>query len=132
MAEREGLSATSTAGDRISGAGGHGGAGQIVTIFRSRLRPESLGEYEPTAAEMERLARAMPGFVEVKSFAADDGERVTIVVFDSPEHQRAWRGHPEHRRAQELGRSRFYAEYDISVCELLHRRRFESSAGRDG
>ncbi|HUZ19320.1 MAG TPA: antibiotic biosynthesis monooxygenase [Acidimicrobiales bacterium] len=131
MDERERQAARTATGDRASGAGGDGGKGRVVTIFRSRLRPESREAYESVAAEMERLARTMPGLVEVKSFAADDGERVTIVVFDSLEHQRAWRDHPEHRRAQLAGQRRFYSEYDISVCEVLRRRRFEAAPGPD-
>ena len=91
---------------------------RIITIFRSRLRPEAteLG-YDELAARMEARARTMPGFVEFKTFAADDGERVSVVVFDSPEHQAAWREDPEHRSAQRRGRHEFYAEYSISVCE---------------
>ena len=46
----------------------------------------------------------MPGFVDFKSFVADDGERVSIVTFASVETHRAWRDHPEHRAAQHMGR----------------------------
>jgi heme-degrading monooxygenase HmoA len=72
---------------------------------------------------MEAAARSMPGFVDFKSFVADDGERVSIVHFDSPESHAAWRDHPEHRVAQRRGRDEWYAEYHIQVCEL----RFEHS-----
>jgi len=89
----------------------------ILTIFRSRLRPEHLREYEETAEHIESLARAMPGFVSIKTFAAGDGERVSIVAFESRQAHEAWRAHPEHRRAQQLGRERFYSEYSIDVCE---------------
>jgi heme-degrading monooxygenase HmoA len=92
-------------------------AGQVVTVFRSRLRPEAADEYEPRAAEMFALAHAMPGLVDVKSFTADDGERVTLVTFADPTSQRAWREHPDHRLAQRAGRDRFYAEYSIQVCD---------------
>lgn len=92
-------------------------SGQVATIFRSRLRPEAIDEYEPRAAEIFALAHTMPGLVDVKSFTADDGERVTLVTFADAESHRAWREHPEHRLAQRDGRDRFYAEYSIQVCE---------------
>ena len=101
-------------------------AGQVVTVFRSRLRPEAVDEYEPRAAEMFALAHTMPGLVDVKPFAADDGERVTLVTFADAETQRAWREHPDHRAAQQAGRDRFYAEYSIQVCDCTRVRTFTS------
>jgi heme-degrading monooxygenase HmoA len=67
---------------------------------------------------MESAARAMPGFVDFKSFTADDGERVSIVVFASPEAHAAWRDDARHRVAQQRGRDEWYAEYRIQVCRL--------------
>lgn len=90
----------------------------IVTVFRSRLRPEAIEEYEPLAARMDELAASMPGFLERKTFVAEDGERVTLVMFASPEEQRGWREHPEHRLAQRAGVERLYSEYRIQVCTL--------------
>jgi heme-degrading monooxygenase HmoA len=55
----------------------------IVTIFRSRLRPEHREEYERWAARMNELASRMPGFSSIKTFAADDGEQVSFVEFES-------------------------------------------------
>jgi heme-degrading monooxygenase HmoA len=95
-----------------------------MTVFRSRLRPEAGPDYRDTAERMLELARAMPGFVDFKTFEADDGERVSIITFASAEAHRAWRDHPEHRRAQQLGRERFYASYDISVCEVTGEHHF--------
>ena len=95
----------------------------MVTVFRSRLRDVHDG-YDAKAAEMEAGARAMPGFVDFKSFVADDGERVSIAVFDSPESHAAWRDHPDHRVAQRQGRAEWYAEYCIQVCELIFEHNF--------
>jgi len=105
--------------------------GQILTVFRSRLRSDIHpgAEYGPMAADMEAAARAMPGFVDVRGYTAPDGERVTVVVFESKATHDAWRDQFEHRRAQRAGRERFYAEYQLQVCEVLYERRFESSSG---
>jgi heme-degrading monooxygenase HmoA len=95
----------------------------MVTVFRSRLRDAPEG-YEETAEAMEAAARGMPGFVDFKSFVADDGERVAIAVFDSPESHAAWRDHSDHRAAQRRGRDEWYAEYHIQVCQLISEHRF--------
>lgn len=90
----------------------------VVTIFRSRLRPEAEAEYVEWAARMSALAATMPGYVSHKGFVAADGERVTIVEFASEEAQRAWRTHPDHVAAQKKGRQDFYAEYRLQVCRV--------------
>jgi heme-degrading monooxygenase HmoA len=117
--------ATDDAAAHACNPGEAGTTGRVVTVFRSRLRPGAEAEYEPVAAEMETLARAMPGFEDFKSFAAGDGERVSIVVFDSPETHAAWRDHPAHRRAQQLGRTRLYETYAIHVCLEAHHHRHD-------
>lgn len=97
----------------------------VVTIFRNRLLDDSASEYRDTAAEMSRLAREMPGYVEHKAFTADDGERVTIVTFADRVSHDAWRDHPDHRAAQAAGVDRFYAEYAIQVADVTYSHRFD-------
>ena len=99
-------------------------AGESLTVFRNRLRPEALEEYGPLADRMAELADGMPGFVERKTFVAEDGERLTLVVFQTREQQHAWRDHPEHRAAQRAGVERLYSEYRLMVCTLDDDRRF--------
>ena len=96
----------------------------IVTVFRSRLRPDVREDYVTLANRMNEIARSMPGYISHKGFFAEDGERVTIVEFESEEAMRAWRMHPEHREAQKLGRERYYESYSIQVCEVKRDGRF--------
>jgi heme-degrading monooxygenase HmoA len=72
----------------------------IVTVFRSRLMPGLREEYVAQVDRMVELAATIPGYISHKGFFADDGERVTIVEFESEDTQRVWRMHPEHRDAQ--------------------------------
>lgn len=93
--------------------------GQVVTVFRNRLRPDAEA-YPEHAARMDALAREMPGYVEHKTFTAADGERVTLVTFaDRPSHD-AWGRHPVHREAQRAGVRDYYEEYSISVGAVEH------------
>ena len=89
--------------------------GQVVTVFRNRLRDAALETYADELEVVTALARSMPGFVETKTFVAEDGERATIVTFADPESHRAWRDHPRHREAQRHGISDYYEEYSIAV-----------------
>jgi len=96
----------------------------VITVFRSRLRPEHEGEFQALAARMRRIAESMPGFISYKVFAAEDGERCSVIEFESHESLRAWREHPEHREAQRLGRERYYAEYSLHVTDPARESRF--------
>lgn len=96
----------------------------IVTIFRSRLQPEAQDEYMKMAARMSELAKSMPGYISHKIFVAQDEEQVTVVEFDTEEHMQAWARHPEHIEAQKLGRTKFYSEYRIQICNVERERTF--------
>ncbi|HTJ63092.1 MAG TPA: antibiotic biosynthesis monooxygenase [Alphaproteobacteria bacterium] len=100
----------------------------IVTVFRARLRPENSEAYFGLAHHLGEEAEAMPGFVSRKVFVAEDGERVTIVEFETEDAHRAWAEHPKHRAAQQEGRDRFYSEYSIHICHVLHSSRFKMVA----
>ncbi|HEU6447799.1 MAG TPA: antibiotic biosynthesis monooxygenase [Verrucomicrobiae bacterium] len=104
----------------------------VITIFRSRLRPEHREEYDRWAKKIQDIAVTMPGFISIKTFTADDGERVSIVEFESEETMLAWRNQPDHRQAQELGRKVFYSEYHIQVCQPVRDYRFPKKADDGG
>lgn len=94
----------------------HDEPAQVVTVFRSTLRDDVPEEYFTLAAELLDRARQIEGFVEQKVFVAEDGERLTLVVFDSEAAQEQWRTDPVHRAAQQRGRREFYDAYDITVA----------------
>ena len=94
--------------------------GQVVTVFRNRLRPEHEAPYRDELAVVAELARSMPGFVETKTFVADDGERCTVVTFADAASHAGWRDHPRHREAQRHGIADYYAEYSIAVGETSY------------
>jgi heme-degrading monooxygenase HmoA len=99
--------------------------GMVITVFRSRIRPENADDFHELADRMMMLAEAMPGFVSYKVYESDDGERCSVIEFETPEHLQAWRAHPEHVLAQKIGRERFYAQYTSFVGEPLRISRFE-------
>ena len=102
----------------------------IVTVFRSRLRPENVEEYARLAARMSALAKTMPGYISHKAFTAEDGERVTLVEFDDAESQRRWSTQMDHVDAKKKGRADFYVEYKLQICEVVRESVFKPSAER--
>jgi len=96
----------------------------VLTVFRNRLRADAGEAYGKTLERMLEIVRAMPGYIQHKVYTAADGERCTIVEFDTEEHQRAWATHAEHVQAKQRGRDSFYSEYRLQVCTVLRDSRF--------
>src|SRR5579864_9385511 len=51
----------------------------LIILFRSKLTAKAGEDYQAMNAEMESLVRQNPGFIDVKSFKSEDGERLTVV-----------------------------------------------------
>ena len=91
----------------------------LVILFRSRLTEAAGADYVAMDGELEAIAREAPGFVDLKSYTAEDGERLTVVRWNDAETLRAWREHARHRQAQRIGRERWYQWYRIEVAEVM-------------
>jgi heme-degrading monooxygenase HmoA len=100
----------------------------IVILFRSRLTAAAGADYTAMDERMFARASVAPGFVAVKSFRSEDGERLTIVWWKDAESLARWRNDPEHRVAQETGRARWYEYYDMEVAEIVRESHFARPA----
>ena len=100
----------------------------MVILFRSKLTDAAGDDYKRMDAEMEAHARAFPGFVDVKGFKADDGERLTVVWWQDEETLRAWATDARHRVAQATGRQKWYEYYKMDVAQIVRVRNFERPA----
>ena len=99
----------------------------MVVLFRSKLVDEPAG-YAEMAAEMDQIARTMPGFIDVKSYKSDDGERLTLVWWEDEAGLKAWREQARHRVAQRTGREQWYQYYKLEVAEVVRTNAFERPA----
>lgn len=96
-----------------------------MNVFRSRKRADmDAPAYQADAARMVELARAQPGFLSYKTFAAEDGETVTISEWETEAHARAWHRHAEHAVVQGRGRAEYYDSYTVYSCDGPDVRRF--------
>lgn len=101
----------------------------IVVLFGTELRPDiDRAEYVARNARMDELVRQLPGFISVKSYTAEDGDRVVIARFESAEALNAWRYQPEHIEAQSKGRESYYDSYWVQVCESVREYAFQRGA----
>ena len=73
---------------------------------------------------MGELALTVPGYVSHKGYVAQDGEKVTIVEFETEEGMRTWATFPEHVEAKKKGRQTFFTEYQVQVCAVQRQSTF--------
>lgn len=105
----------------------------VYTLFFSRLREMSAAEREGYA-EHAGVVRSVaetehPGFVSQKTYVAEDGERLTVVVFRDAASQRSWKEDPVHREAQARGRADYYERYRIVICDEVRAYEWERRNG---
>jgi heme-degrading monooxygenase HmoA len=90
----------------------------LVVLFRSKLTPEAGEDYNDMSEELHSLVRDNPGFVDVKHFKAEDGERLTVVWFKDKDSLRDWKMLPRHLEAQKTGRKKWYEYYKMDVATI--------------
>ncbi|HET8888998.1 MAG TPA: antibiotic biosynthesis monooxygenase [Candidatus Angelobacter sp.] len=100
----------------------------MVILFRSKLTSQAVEDYQAMNAEMESLVRQNPGFVDVKSYTAADGERLTVVWWRDEASLAEWRNQMRHREAQNTGRQKWYEYYDVDVAAIVRSRSFARKA----
>ena len=92
------------------------------------LTEQAGDDYGAMAAEMLARARTLPGFVDFKSYAASDGERLSVIHWESQETMRAWTDDVRHVVAQRLGRDKWYRYFRVEVAEVARTYGFERDA----
>jgi heme-degrading monooxygenase HmoA len=92
----------------------------VLVLFGRKLREDAdLEDYEATNKRMNELVATMPGFISFVPCTNTDGEEFALVRFESEEALRAWRTHPEHRKAQRKGRESYYEWYWVQVYTCM-------------
>ena len=106
---------------------GISGKQMVVILFRSRLTAEAGADYQALDAELSEMVKSQDGFVDVKSFTAADGERLTVVWWRDQESLAKWKALPRHAEAQRTGRQKWYEYYKMDVAEIVRVSNFERS-----
>jgi heme-degrading monooxygenase HmoA len=93
----------------------------IVMVFEFEVRPREYDAYLKASADLRSHLGRIEGFISVERFASQttDGRFVAIGYFETEEAVAEWRNLQDHRRAQALGRSRFFTSYRLVMAQAL-------------
>ena len=92
------------------------GKNMYAVIFRAKLA-QSDDDYFQTARRMRELALGQYGCLEFVSVMEGD-EEVAISYWENETQIVNWKKDPEHVRAQQLGRTRWYESWSVEVCKI--------------
>lgn len=87
-----------------------------AVIFRAVINNFDQSYFD-TAARMQELAKNKYGCTEFTALT-DGNQEIAVSYWDSEEQIIAWKQDPEHKMAQELGRSKWYKSYKVQVVKV--------------
>ena len=93
----------------------------VVVVFQVTLREGQAETYLDLAAALREEAEQIDGFVSVERFESlsTPGKLVSISYWRDQSAVAAWREHLRHREAQLRGKSGVFADFRISVAEVV-------------
>ncbi|HEX6143551.1 MAG TPA: antibiotic biosynthesis monooxygenase [Geminicoccaceae bacterium] len=93
----------------------------IVVVFQVTMRAGQSARYFDLAAELRPELETIDGFLSVERFesVATPGKYVSLSFWRDEAAVRRWREQDHHRTAQSLGRREIFADFRISVAEVI-------------
>jgi heme-degrading monooxygenase HmoA len=85
-------------------------------VIFSTIVEDSIEGYIETADRMESLARKQKGFLGVESARSEVG--ITVSYWQTEEDIIAWKNNVEHTEARDLGREKWYKQYQLRICKV--------------
>jgi heme-degrading monooxygenase HmoA len=89
-----------------------------AVLFTSVKSPGDDDGYDVTADRMVELAAQQSGFLGVESARNAAGVGITVSYWASEEAIRGWYANAEHRLAQQMGRAKWYQQFELRVCRV--------------
>lgn len=85
-----------------------------AVIFTSTLKNDE--GYARMAQAMEQLVKKQEGFLGFDTAREDIG--ITVSYWRDLDSIMAWRNHPEHGIAMQLGKEKWYEHFSLRVCKV--------------
>ena len=92
-------------------------------VIFSTIVANNLEGYQKTAERMEELAKQQKGFLGVESARNEIG--ITVSYWQTEEDIIAWKKNVEHIEARNLGREKWYQQYQLRICKVEREYGFE-------
>ncbi len=93
----------------------------IVVVFEVSMKPGRKQDYFDLAAELRPELEQIDGFLSVERYTSvsTPGRYVSLSFWRDEAAVKTWRVHDDHRLAQGRGKRELFADFRISVAEIL-------------
>jgi heme-degrading monooxygenase HmoA len=93
----------------------------IVVVFEVTVKPAVGQRYFDLAAELRPELEKIDGFLSIERFEslANPGKYVSLSFWRDEDAVAAWRAHGGHQTAQMLGKKEIFADFRISVAQVV-------------
>jgi heme-degrading monooxygenase HmoA len=92
-----------------------------AVIFEVQPKPGRQQDYLDIAAALKPELEKIDGFISVERFQSlsTEGKILSLSFWRDAEAVTRWREHDRHQRAQSRGRNEVFADYRLSVVEVV-------------
>lgn len=93
----------------------------IAVIFEVEPHPERRQDYLEKAVDLRPMLERVDGFVSIERFQSlsDEGKVLSLSFWRDETAVAEWRGLPEHRAAQSVGRSQIFRDYRLRIAHVV-------------
>lgn len=98
----------------------------FVVIFRAKVAHLD-AEYAEMATRMRALALKEFGCLDFQA-VTEGADEIALSYWPDEQSIRAWKAHAEHIVAQQMGRQRWYASYDVQIAQVQRAYSYKPSA----
>jgi heme-degrading monooxygenase HmoA len=93
----------------------------IAVLFEVEPKAKHVKTYFDFAAELRPLVEQVDGFLSIERFESvtQPGKFLSLSYWRDEAAIRKWRDLPEHRHAQDAGRSELFTSYRIRVAQVV-------------
>jgi heme-degrading monooxygenase HmoA len=92
-------------------------------VIFSTIAEDNLEGYEETAERMEVLAKLQKGYLGIESARSDIG--ITVSYWQTLENITHWKNNIEHTEVRNIGREKWYKQYQLRICKVEREYGFE-------
>lgn len=103
----------------------------IAVIFEAQAKDGQKQAYLDAAAALRPLLADIDGFFSIERFESltTPGKILSLSYWKDEAAVRQWRNVEQHRRIQEAGRTRIFADYGLRVAEVIRSYGMDDRAG---
>jgi heme-degrading monooxygenase HmoA len=93
----------------------------IAVIFEVKPNPGRREAYLDAAARLRPYLAEIDGFISIERFESltEPGKMLSLSFWRDAESIRQWRNVEAHRKSQDLGRRSLFADYRLTVAEVI-------------